>query len=569
MDYKEKHDKIISDSLLRGLDKSKCEGYFELHHIIPRCFNGDNSKENLVLLTAKEHLTIHYLLCLIHENSKESNSKEKYLKSLRSFHAMLYLFDIKSQGRIFDDIAEEWSYYRIKYNEVNHGKNNPMFGKKLSKEHINRISTALKGVKTWNTGKNMNDNPELSVLSHPCCWEGKKLPEDMVKNIKASRIKFESENNWAWINNGVIDKKLFNGEEIPKNFIMGRKQISEEHRINLMISLKGREVWNSGKKTNTIPYNKKHRFIKIKKVIRIKLKDPIPVYDVTVPKTNNFLLGNKVVVHNCMGSAVAYHFGYNSLHVIGATRPDTCMSKDMVKMASMFGAKFCFLKIGYNPVLQSKVDKIISENPNRYFKLNYGITIDEKSEKSKIVEFHFIGANQVKNIPDDIENLIIPSGSCNSAISILYGLSKFKPKNLKNIYLIGIGPKKLKFINDRLHLIKTESGVNTLNFNLGFETEELQSYPDLNPYNIKYIDIHSIPKYDYQNEVKFSYNGINFHPTYEGKVMDYITKNHPDLISDKTMLWIVGSKPSIECMLPNLKGFKIPVNPSIYSNDWK
>lgn len=270
-----------------------------------------------------------------------------------------------------------------------------------------------------------------------------------------------------------------------------------------------------------------------------------------------------------MSSAVAYHFGYNSLHVIGATRPDTCMSKDMVKMATMFGAKFCFLKVGYNPVLQGKVDKIIESDPEKLFKLNYGITIDENCEKEKIVEFHLIGANQVKNIPDNIENLIIPSGSCNSAISILFGLSKFKPKNLKNVYLIGIGPKKLKFINERLSLIKLQSGVNTLNFNLGFETDELKSEPDLNPYNIKYFDIHSIPKYDYQNEVKFSYNGVNFHPTYEGKVMDYVTKNLPELICDKTMLWIVGSKPTIEPMLPNLTGFSVPEKPLIYSNDWE
>lgn len=270
-----------------------------------------------------------------------------------------------------------------------------------------------------------------------------------------------------------------------------------------------------------------------------------------------------------MSSAVANHFGYSSMHVVGATRPDTCMNKEMVKMATWFGAKFAFLKVGYNPVLQNKVNSIIENNPNKYFKLNYGITIDSQQSKEKIVEFHFMGANQVQNIPDEVENIIIPAGSCNSLISVLYGLAKFRPKNLKNIYLIGIGPDKMKFIQERLSLIKETSGVNTLNFNLGFETDILKPELGLSPYNIKYIDIHSIPKYDYQNEVKFSYEGIEFHPTYEAKVMDFITLNHPELISPKTMLWIVGSKPRIENMIGCEELGEVPQTVKIFSNDWE
>jgi len=270
-----------------------------------------------------------------------------------------------------------------------------------------------------------------------------------------------------------------------------------------------------------------------------------------------------------MSSAVATHFGYKSLHVIGATRPDTCMKKEMVKMATWFGAEFSFIKVGYNPVLQNKVNSIISVDPKKYFKLNYGITIDDKQPKEKIVEFHYMGANQVRNIPDEVENIIIPAGSCNSLISILYGLAKFKPLNLKNIYLIGIGPNKMKFIQDRLSLIKENSGINTLNFNLGFETNDLIPSVGLSPYNIKYIDIHSIPKYDYQNEVKFTYEDIEFHPTYEAKIMDFISLNNPELMNPKTLLWIVGSKPRIEKMEGCEFLGKVSETVKIFSNDWE
>lgn len=37
-------------------------GYTEKHHIIPKSCGGDNSKENLVILTAKEHFICHLLL---------------------------------------------------------------------------------------------------------------------------------------------------------------------------------------------------------------------------------------------------------------------------------------------------------------------------------------------------------------------------------------------------------------------------------------------------------------------------------------------------------------------------
>jgi hypothetical protein len=42
--------------------------YFERHHILPKSMGGDNSKHNLVLLTAREHFLSHWLLWKIHKN---------------------------------------------------------------------------------------------------------------------------------------------------------------------------------------------------------------------------------------------------------------------------------------------------------------------------------------------------------------------------------------------------------------------------------------------------------------------------------------------------------------------
>ena len=57
MDYEKHYNLLIDRAKNRTL-----EGYFEKHHIIPRCMGGDDSKENLVRLTAEEHYVAHQLL---------------------------------------------------------------------------------------------------------------------------------------------------------------------------------------------------------------------------------------------------------------------------------------------------------------------------------------------------------------------------------------------------------------------------------------------------------------------------------------------------------------------------
>ena len=49
--------------------RERIEGnYYERHHIIPRSMKGDNSPENLVYLTAREHFLAHWLLWKIFNN---------------------------------------------------------------------------------------------------------------------------------------------------------------------------------------------------------------------------------------------------------------------------------------------------------------------------------------------------------------------------------------------------------------------------------------------------------------------------------------------------------------------
>ena len=63
MNYQQHYDSLIRRAKSRVLDV-----YSEKHHIIPRCLGGDNSSENLVRLTAKEHFIAHRLLAALYPN---------------------------------------------------------------------------------------------------------------------------------------------------------------------------------------------------------------------------------------------------------------------------------------------------------------------------------------------------------------------------------------------------------------------------------------------------------------------------------------------------------------------
>lgn len=257
-----------------------------------------------------------------------------------------------------------------------------------------------------------------------------------------------------------------------------------------------------------------------------------------------------------MAAGVARHFGLPSVLVLGSTTPESAMRREMVRMASWFGARFDTVsRVAYNPVLQSRCRDLLKEARYRdYFYLEYGITLDHNlHEGREVLAFHDVGARQVDNIPDDVTDLVIPAGSCNSCTSILHGLVRSPKPNLKNIYLIGIGPSKMDLINARLGIFEGLTGVQ---YRGAFETTFEGDWDTLNPnrdlfpsrdplYRLHYDDLHGRGIVRYDEPQPYSYEGIDFHPTYEGKVMRYLLAARPELLRPSTLFWIVGSEPSL------------------------
>ena len=62
MNYERIYNQLVEKCKVRGLDKKSVDYYTELHHIIPRSLGGDNSQDNLVMLSGREHYIAHMLL---------------------------------------------------------------------------------------------------------------------------------------------------------------------------------------------------------------------------------------------------------------------------------------------------------------------------------------------------------------------------------------------------------------------------------------------------------------------------------------------------------------------------
>ena len=68
MNYKNLYDKAISKYKVQEISP---EIYTEKHHILPRHMGGDNSEENLVKVTMRQHILLHLLLWKAHNSIKD------------------------------------------------------------------------------------------------------------------------------------------------------------------------------------------------------------------------------------------------------------------------------------------------------------------------------------------------------------------------------------------------------------------------------------------------------------------------------------------------------------------
>lgn len=200
MNYQKIYDQIIERAQSQNRIRLKIGHpdriYYEKHHIIPKCMGGDNSKENLVLLTAREHFIVHWLLHRIHpENAKLAFS---FWKMCFGNHNKKNLnVNLKISSLSFQEAREANSKF---LSIINKSKNNAWKNKtehsKISKEKIKKSN-----IDYWH---NKRTSEEKITWNNSCSIRSKEQFKNMSKesilkwknNIKKSyRNKTQDEKN--------------------------------------------------------------------------------------------------------------------------------------------------------------------------------------------------------------------------------------------------------------------------------------------------------------------------------------------------------------------------------------
>lgn len=220
-------------------------------------------------------------------------------------------------------------------------------------------------------------------------------------------------------------------------------------------------------------------------------------------------------------ASVARRNGMKITSVIGGSTLEKSLPLHRsLQIAYENGADFRECVLGFNPMLQKEAKRVAAELSAYY--MPYGIAIEENATKRSYQEFHNRVAMQCGNL-EEYEDLILPFGSGNTGVGVLWGLHRLA-RPPKRVHLMCIGPDRLPWATKRLEDIGVPGGLDGLRF-------ELQV-------NILYKNFAG-----YLDKMPEKFGPINFHPTYEGKIIRYLKKTKPEYWTRRdgtTGFWIVG-----------------------------
>jgi hypothetical protein len=143
MNYEKIYNQIIERAKNRIL-----EGYVEKHHIVPKCLGGNNDKENIIQLTAREHFLCHQLLVEIYPNEP----KLKHALFLMSIGKQKYKDKHhKISSRIYERLKLEYSLFLTGKKQSDKTKQKKSDSMKSVWASKSKEEKSLTGNKRWET----------------------------------------------------------------------------------------------------------------------------------------------------------------------------------------------------------------------------------------------------------------------------------------------------------------------------------------------------------------------------------------------------------------------------------
>lgn len=254
------------------------ETYVEIHHIIPVSLGGLSDKENLIVLTAREHYIAHWILSKAYHgkmdyafwmmnlstNDKHKRYKNSYIyekereyiseKLSKSMKGRIYCIDLETKNVVLVSLAEYYQYKDIKFESINKGKSVYIINgvkKRLSTNdpriesgeavhyrtnYHHKQSTIEKMKKNGIHNRKLITNLKTNELKYinpdedvPDGWIYGYTPEQL-KEIKEQRQK--TFKKVRWITDGQINKRLdLSLHSLPEGWKIGRTLKKDEKGV--------------------------------------------------------------------------------------------------------------------------------------------------------------------------------------------------------------------------------------------------------------------------------------------------------------------------------------------------
>ena len=159
---------------------------------------------------------------------------------------------------------------------------------------------------------------------------------------------------------------------------------------------------------------------------------------------------------------------------------------------------------GFDNAITSRLNKLQKAGTgNNFYIIKFGIDVEQNPVIVECIR------DQVQNIPDNLDNLVIPTGSGITAGSILKGIKKYG-KKIKTVYVVHISGQ------DRRKKINEIAGV------------------------APYIYVKGTGFPYHRKVVRTVTDGFVLDEIYEAKVYDWMLHNL-DLRRERTLFWVVGN----------------------------
>ena len=182
MNYEKIYEKIVSYAKMQNRKKTKVGPIYENHHIIPKSVGGSNDKNNLVLLTPKEHYICHKLLVEIYKKTQYHN---------KMYYAMWCLINGSGNQERYSPSSRVYNNFRIQLRKIGIPERldnrKPIHQFKLNGEFIERYNSVKDASKKTNINSSSIENcgRGLSKSSGGFIWRYEK---DIKKNEEITPV---------------------------------------------------------------------------------------------------------------------------------------------------------------------------------------------------------------------------------------------------------------------------------------------------------------------------------------------------------------------------------------------